>query len=92
MNYDEDGWRIAVDVARLAPLTGSCSLRSRTVLGVNAELDRLRAEVEALRASRGELLALLEGWAYHGWNREREERSRALVDVASAKAEGGSNG
>jgi hypothetical protein len=56
------------------------------------EIARLRAEVEALRASRGELLALLEGWAYHGWNREREERSRALVDVASAKAEGGSNG
>jgi hypothetical protein len=53
----------------------------------SAELTGLRAEVEALQASRGELLALLEGWAYHGWNREREERSRALVDAAIAKAE-----
>lgn len=45
-------WGAAVHAARVRPLTGKTVLDSGTCLHIDAELDRLRAEVEALKLER----------------------------------------
>jgi hypothetical protein len=57
-----------------------------------AENDRLRAEVEALRASRGELLEALRRLLFEGDDGPSWDAALVYARAAIAKAEGESNG